>query len=380
MTEQTWEATAAWRELTEGIADLDQVFLAGDRAVPDEVGVAAGYRMLATLIGVAFDTYLFPDTARPTFVPTVTPHRRDRRWGGDNTDAWYHLAVLDPTRTYRVTGRRNDSVYFSLTVYNQPAPGAWSDRVLGVVNDRDLEVAPDGSFEMVLGPQRPDGWEGAFIELTPDAHVALTRDYQGDPLTGRPVEWHIEAYGDPGPVSRGDADVATALRSALAWMKTMFAIVPTPLAERDASLGHQTQHGVNEFAEPYRVPDFVFGWSATDACYAFGSFALEPEEALVITFQPPECRFWNFTVWDEYMAGHNAADGRTSVNSETAALNADGTVTVVLTQGEHVHPNAVTTLDLARGNLALRFFLSDEVPTRPVTRLMRKSDAPARAS
>lgn len=367
------DATTAWQELTAGLAELDAAFLTGDRAVPDEVGVVGGYRMLATLLGVAFDTYLFADTARPRFVETVTPHRRDRRWGGDNTDAWYLLCPIDPARHYRVTGRRNDSVYFSLTVYNQPSPGAWSDRVIGVVNDSDLSFGPGGEFELRLGPERPADWTGPFIELADDAFVALTRDYQGDPLTGRPVDWEIEALEPAGAVRRSDADTAAALRAALGWMRTMLAIVPTPLAQRseESALGHETAHGTNEFAEPYRVPDFVFGWSATDACYAFGSFDLAPDEVLEITFAPPTCRFWNLTVWNEYMAGSNAADGRTSINIETAVPNDDGTVTVLLGHSLPDHPNGVATLDLPRGNLALRFFHAEDVPTRPVCRVIR---------
>lgn len=367
-------STTAWQELSAGLAELDATFLSGDRAVPDETGVVGGYRMLATLLGVAFDTYLFADTARPRFVETVTPHRRDRRWGGDNTDSWYLLCPVDPARHYRVTGHRNDSVYFSLTVYNQPAPGAWSDRVIGVVNDSDLTFGPDGEFELRMGPSRPADWTGPFIELADDAFVALTRDYQGDPLTGRPVDWAIEALEPAGAVRRSDADTAAALRSVLAWMRTMLAIVPTPLAQRseESVLGHETAHGTNEFAEPYRVPDFVFGWSATDACYAFGSFALADDELLEITFTPPACRFWNLTVWDEYMAGTNAADGRTSINIETAVPHDDGSVTIQLGRALPDHVNGLTTLDLPRGNLALRFFHADEVPARPECRVIRR--------
>ena len=54
-----------------------------------EPAVADGYRMLATILGVGLDTYLYADQSRPVFVDTVTPFRRDRRWGGDNTDAYY---------------------------------------------------------------------------------------------------------------------------------------------------------------------------------------------------------------------------------------------------------------------------------------------------
>ena len=178
MTNESWETTQAWHELLDGLRDLDQTFLAGDRAVSGERAVADGYRMLTTILGVGLDTYLYADPGRPVFVDTVTPFRRDRRWGGDNTDAYYSYVVLDPTRTYRITGQRGDSSYFSITVYNEPSPGAWSDKVIGVVNDSDLAFDADGRFEMVFGPRRPEGYAGTFVELADDASVALTRDYQ----------------------------------------------------------------------------------------------------------------------------------------------------------------------------------------------------------
>ena len=51
---------------------------------------------------------------------------------------------------------------------------------MAIVRDDDLEIDADGNFSFELGP-------------TPDAAVLMTRDYQADPLTGRPVSWQIEA-------------------------------------------------------------------------------------------------------------------------------------------------------------------------------------------
>ena len=62
------ESTAAWRELLETLDGLDGSFLEGDRAVTDDRHIADGYRMLATTLGVAFDTYLFADPSRPRWV------------------------------------------------------------------------------------------------------------------------------------------------------------------------------------------------------------------------------------------------------------------------------------------------------------------------
>ena len=163
----------------------------------------------------------------------------------------------------------------------------------------------------------------------------MTRDYQVDPFTGRRVELRIEALEPPDPIIHSDAETAVGLRSALTWLRTMFAIIPLTVGVRSAdehTSGHEVAGAANTFADPYRVPDANFGWSAVDACYSFGSFDLAPDEALVVTHRPPTCRFWNLVVWNPYMGTHNAGDGPTSVNHGTAVPNADGTVTVVIAQ------------------------------------------------
>ena len=104
MTRSEHESTAAWRELLDTLGDLDRSFLDGERAVTDDRQIADGYRMLATTLGVAFDTYLFGEPSRPLFVAVNTPFRRDRRWGGDNTDAYYYICPVDPDRRYRISG------------------------------------------------------------------------------------------------------------------------------------------------------------------------------------------------------------------------------------------------------------------------------------
>ncbi|OOK64530.1 hypothetical protein BZL30_9047 [Mycobacterium kansasii] len=56
--------------------------------------------------------------------------------------------------------------------------------------------------------------------------------------------------------------------------------------------------------------------------------------------------------------------------------NSDGSVTIVLSPGTTAHPNSLTTLGYPRGNLAFRWFLADELPTRPEVKLVPVADAP----
>ncbi|KUI13138.1 hypothetical protein AU193_04975 [Mycobacterium sp. GA-1285] len=346
------------------LGGLDRAFLEGDRAVSDDRHIADGYRMLATTLGVAFDTYLFAEPSRPVWVELNTPFRRDRRWGGDNTDAYYFMCPVDPKRRYRISGNKGDSVYFSVTAYNEPSPGAWSDRIVALVRDDDLDIDADGNFTFDYGP-------------TDGGVVLVTRDYQADPLTGRPVSWRIEALDEPEPIRHGDAETAAALRASAAWLRTMFAIVPLAVGARvdDAhTLGHEISRVANQFADPYQVPDANFGWSARDACYAYGSFVLSEDEALVVTHRPPACRFWNLVVWNQFMAG--VTDEKTSINGYSAVPNSDGSVTAVISRGMTAHPNSITTVDYPRGNLAFRWFLADAVPAKPEVTLVKVADAP----
>ena len=107
---------------------------------------------------------------------------------------------------------------------------------------------------------------------------------------------------------------------------------------------------------------------------------LEPDEALVITHEAPSCRWWSAVVWNQFMAGHNAADARTSVNGGTAKPNTDGTVTIVVARRPLAHPNAITTVDHAEGMVAFRWLLADAVPRRPLSRVLKIEDVPTAVS
>ena len=204
-------------------------------------------------------------------------------------------------------------MYFSVTAYNEPSPGAWSDRVVAIVRDDDLDIDADGNFSFEFGP-------------TPDAAVLMTRDYQADPQTGRPVSWHIEALDEPDPIRHGDAETAAALRASAPGCAPCSRSCRWPSDARAGrgahALGHEIAHAANAFADPYQVPDANFGWSARDACYSYGSFVLDEDEALVITHRPPSCRFWNLVVWNQFMATHGAQDARCSSTATAPSVNA----------------------------------------------------------
>lgn len=373
-------ASAAWRELLTAFADFENLFLEGPKAVRGELAVAEGYQFLATMLGLSLDVTLFSDPVAPRFLDLLTPFRHDRRWGGDNSDAYYSYAVVDPHRTYRVSGTPNGSAMYSVAVYNEPEAGAWPNRTLGVLYDEDMPLDDDGRFACVLGPSRPAGYDGPFIALDDDGHGVLTRDYHEDPARSRRVDWAIEVIDHGGrrvdPAKTGEA-VAHSLRSALRYAQDMFALVPLVLQERKpAELADGQNLFHNTFAPPYRAGGATHGYSMQNAVYSLGAYALEPGEALVITTRHPRCRFWNLTVWNQYMAATDLEYGRAGINSGSAAVNSDGTVTIVISREALGHPNAISTKDHPEGLLSFRWFHADELPEQPETAVVAAADAP----
>jgi hypothetical protein len=346
-----YESSEAFRELLSVVGDAERLFLDGDRAVRDEQAVAEGYRWLAQLFQVAREIYVDADAARPTLTPIVSP---TVKWGGDNSDAFYHYAPIDPARTYRLRGVKGDAAYLSITVYGGPADGHWSTRIVANCNDRELAIASDGSFDVVLSPTPH---EGTWLELEPDAVALVTRDYQTDPVGGRRCLWSIETDEAVAPPRHTDADTAARFRAAATFLRELFGIFPLALDAAKA----------NTFDPPYAQPAVSYGWAAADAAYAMGSFDLGDEEALVVEGTSPPCAFWNLCLWNPFLQTYDYRYERVTINGGQVEYRDDGSWRIVIAHHDPGVPNWISTAGHRRGLLWFRWFLADELPVRPRT-------------
>ncbi|HXQ61579.1 MAG TPA: DUF1214 domain-containing protein [Acidimicrobiales bacterium] len=346
---------AAFRDLVDELAHLEDRLRLPE--VPlDETSVLEGYKWIFSILAVGLDAQVWADRDRPRFVDIVGPYRK---WGGDNADAFYQYAPVDPARTYRVRGRIGDAVYLSLTVYGGPDDGRYSERIVGTVNTGDLDIADGGSFEIVLSPVHHDG---AWIRLEPDAVCAITRDYLIDPVEGRRVQWRIDALDPPATRRETDADLARRFRAALTWLRDQAAIVPIPLGEP------------NTVDEPYPVPSRTFGWAAGDAAYAMGSYELTDDEILVLEGPSVSCAFWNVCLWNQFLHTYDYAYERVTLNGGQIAYEPDGSWRLLVAPRDPGHPNWISTAGHHRGRIWFRWFLPDRTPPRPTARLATRSD------
>jgi hypothetical protein len=339
------------------VRDADAQFLEGPRAV-DDLSALEGYRYLTEVLSVALDCYLWADPERPSMVPIVGP---TRKFGGDNADAFYHFAPVRPDRTYRIRGRRGDACYLSLTVYGGPTDGRWSNRIVGTLNDRTMIFAADGTFDVVLSATAQ---RGNWMRLDEDSVCIVTRDYLVDPVRGVKATWAIEASEPAPPPRLTDEDLARRFRATANFIRELLQITPLPLDPAR----------LNTVDEPYPVPQQTYGWAAGDAAYAMGSFALEPDQALVLEGSSPRCAFWNMCLWNPFMQTYDYRYERVTINGGQIAYEPDGSWRIVVAARDPGMPNWVSTADHPRGRIWFRWFLPESMPRCPAARVVRLAD------
>jgi len=320
-TQKDTASYGAFHELLDVLRETADTWLAPERGVENTTDVIEGLRNVLHLLSAGIDFYLEGDPERPEFMPIVSPRRK---FMGDNPDAVYHLARIRGDRSYRISGRRGESCYISFSVHGRAGDGrlgAAVEPVLADVNDRGFEVSPDGSFEVILSP---DKHPGNWIECPAEAASIITRHYfedEGTPAVeqaGR-IELAIEPLTAP-PVRPPLTDelVARRLRDVTAFVRggTLEGLeMPNPPAF--------VSREPNQLGEPmvFRMAE-TDAWGAVDIAYSMGPFELGEDEALVMEGRFPPCAFANVVLWNRTMQSFEYRGRRVSLNRRQTGLEA----------------------------------------------------------
>jgi hypothetical protein len=308
---------------------------------------AEGFRYLATLAAAgirhAFD---LADPDHPRFLrnPDSTS-----KWGAENADNLYLLAKIRSDRSYRIVGTRG-SAYTFLVETKQGYMQLGRDRNFATLEASELEVAPDGRFEIALSRERqPGNW----LPLHPDATQLLIRQYLWDWENEVPAEFRIFQQESEGlaPAPLEPVRVARLLDEAGHWVHA------TAQVWADWVTAIRRAHVPGRLAPARR---FVGG--ADDILYGNDAFRLAEDEALVVEFEPPDARYWHVQLVDLWFGSLDYANRQTSLNGHQLARDADGRVRVVVA---HRDPGIANWLDTAghlEGIFQYRYVWTNNAP------------------
>jgi len=353
----------AFRELLDTLAEIDTRYLSPEYGVTEARDDADGHRMLMHLVESAVAMQFELDADHPTWRRIVTPTRKAL---GDNPDAVYFEAAVSPKHEYHVTGNLAGAVYTSFTVEAGATEGRYSTRTAGVINDTQIDVAPDGSFEIFFGgPPRDRNW----LALPDDAAALITRHYfetpepaAADPTLVIPLTIRtLEPVGPPEPW--GDDSIAAGIRRVTTYLRGRTVEQPP---RGSVPLPSWVGLVPNVFPQPERPGDMAF--SAFDAAYSVAPYALGPDEALVITGRWPECVFANASIWNRFLQTYDYVNRRVALNRSNTVLEPDGSWRMVLAHHDPGVPNWLDTEGRPTGQVYWRYFLPEgDIPTPQAT-------------
>ena len=342
---------------------------------PSDIDRAEYYRFLTRVARSSMERLI--ENAEPT-----RPRLRDMVWRQSiNVQCPDHdhlMCQFDEARDYRIVGTRGTIPYFVMAVLTAPVPGDAAARdwapegVAGLkafdpsnlkttafLGSQQLHVEDDGTFEVILSQNDP-GEGKNWLKLDADNNCILIR-----------LVWH-ERGKEIAPVMRIERmDEAQPLPITPALMANNLAWAAQGVLGYAELVRNWWQGGQGDFASKpnrldYSRAQYLSNGGVPDRHFAFGSWQVGADEALVLEFTPPECEYWNFqlcNIWQENL--DTFEDGGGYVTKFKRVQEADGSVRIVVAARDPgIGGNWVDTFGHDKGMWGLRLIRTEA--TAPV--------------
>ena len=315
------------------------------------------YRQIMMNLSYSYFAFLYADAEHPDWAPLWNHVYADQ----PNPDDIYLYTPIRGDLTYRVSGNRGTNAILNFTM--QKGFAGMTDtssamRQAKDFDDRDLEIAPDGSFEVIISAQRPDGHSGNWSEMPADADALVVRYRMVDWEKERDPQLSIECL-DPVPLKpRLSSDEIVARIREMSKLPTRYNKTFLPLQN-----SVRNEVGVNQFVH-HRYPGGL-----SQQVYWPAVFDLDDGEALIIETEMPERRFyWNIQINDPYFNAIEIVYRFTSINEATAHYGADGRFRAVVALEDPGVPNWLDPGEFKQGTLYGRWY---DCSTEPMPTIKR---------
>jgi hypothetical protein len=167
------------RALTEPFAAAvleAEKIIAGAPHIQSEQDLAEGFDYLAGSIRASLTMAWAYQRDFPYFVASTGPYTK---LGLDNPDTLYFHSYLRDDAEYVVSGRRGNTADLSFQVLGGDYSPVQVPDSLTAFDDREIEIAADGTFELRFGPARADPPRNYFA-LGPGSAMLIVREVYSD--------------------------------------------------------------------------------------------------------------------------------------------------------------------------------------------------------
>ena len=304
---------------------------------------AEGVRYLSRLTRAALEAHVeYGDVEFPELRRMV---HETVKLGADNPDNYYQNAQISGAQEYRITGKRNTINYIGFFTQNGVYGEPDGMSPCGILENNDLQLETDGSFEIILSKTiKGKNW----LKLEDRTSLLIVRqtflDREHEVIASLKIE-NLNGKKYPNEVTPEKIDKG--LQTA-----ALFVAGAPVLFARWAN-GFQKH--------PNKLPRFspaISNAAGGDAniVYYHSYWKLKPNEALVITFTPPDCETWNFQLNNYWMESLDYRYFPICVNKHSATKENDGSIRIIVSKTNPGFSNWIDTCNHFEGTMCLRWY------------------------
>ncbi|TNC24097.1 hypothetical protein [Amycolatopsis alkalitolerans] len=314
--------------------------IAGAPHVRTEQDLVEGYDYLAGSIRASLQMAWAYERDFPFFVQSTGPYTK---MGLDNPDTLYFHSYLREDAEYVVTGTRGTTRDLSFQILNGDYSPVDVPDSLTAFDDRQIDIADDGSYEIRFGP----GKSGPnYFTLGPGSAMLVAREVYSD--------WSREERGTirirradttgqaPPPLSRDLLEkrygvagkiLLSRLNTFLAFPKWFYLNLP-----------------VNTLTEPRATP----GGLSTQFS-SVGHYDLADDQAMVVTVPKSDAPYQGIQLGSMWYISLDYLNHQTSLTADQARVDPDGKIRFVISERDPGVANWLERTGHSRGYIQIRW-------------------------
>ena len=342
--------SATWRDFCSRLADMGEL-LDRPNAPATAIDQAEGLRYLSRLTRTALN--MLVDSGDPDFPRLFLLCDDQIKIGADNPDNLYQQVVVRGDRDYRISGKRNSVPYLSIGSKANRYAIDGTMASTGELEFADVELGPDGSFEIIASrTEKPGNW----LPMADDTTFLIIRQTFNDKKTEVPADVHVEriSEGPSVPAVLTPEAITAQLNGSAAWARGT--------AKTFADWTEWFMETPNRIYEGKDQSVYYRAGGDPKIWYGHIYYDLAPDEALVLTVQPPECRMWNFQLDNWWMESMDYVNRKVWVNGHQAKYEEDGSIVVVCADRDPGYGNWIDLSGHRRGTGLWRWIEANEHP------------------
>ena len=355
----------SWEKLVDELRPLGDAMRTRvpERLRSDPQILAESMRLLLAGLARASSDALVGDRRHPIFVPELNIAQNIFQ---PNADTIYKSAIIEKGGSYLLRGDRGT---VRMIILAQMGPDTLRtgqhSPLLGQTDFDDLTVGEDGSFELVISPERPASYTGNWAALDPQCEKIMVRIVSCDWGAEREPRFGIARLDVDDAKGRPSADDLHAAFDEMPFITRVCALAfPTHVEElRDEG-----------YLNKLKIFDVSQMSGLKGQFYYEGAYELADDEALISEVRVPQSyRYWSIILTNELYETTDWYNNQASLNDVQGVVDPDGVFrTVISSRDPGVH-NWLDTSGYPAGAIQGRWFEASEKPM-PTIRKVKIDD------